>query len=136
MVRTPYRCDPASYERHYCQRGGSDLPYFKGRLTQRGYGNIFSSLIRTAIPLVKSVLKSPIAKSVGKQALHTGKKLLGDIIVKKKPPKRAIKSRLNEAIQQRIDTKLAEMASRKRKGNSIKPYLVKKRHTRRDILDK
>lgn len=97
---------------------------------QRGYGNFLGALIRSGIPLIKSLVKSPVAKQIGKEALHTGRELLGDLIVNKKPVKRAVKSRVNRSIQ-RMEGNLAEMLLGKRKGGSL---TTQKKRKRSDIL--
>ena len=52
----------------YIQKGGGDFPVFRGSRYQRGYGigSLLSSVLRTAIPLVKKA-----GKVIGKQALKT-----------------------------------------------------------------
>ena len=127
MPQHPYICDHKAHERHYC---GGNYPYFKGHIVQRGYGNFLGALIRTGIPLVKSLIKSPIAKQIGKHALHTGKQILGDVVMKKKPLKRSVKKR----VAQTIDSNLAEMLLGKRKGGSITIAKTKRKRKSRDIL--
>lgn len=107
MGRRPYTCDPGTYNRHYCNQAGGGGEYFKGHLVQKGFGNILGALIRRAVPLVKHIIKSPIGKAIGKQALKSGKHLLGDLVVRRKPLKTAVKRRAKEAVK--IDGKLAEM---------------------------
>ena len=53
------------------------LRVYAGRRRQRGYGlgGLFSSLFRSAAPLLKQGLKT-----VGKQALRTGASVLGDVL--------------------------------------------------------
>ena len=84
MPQRTFRRDPDAYSRHYCTSGAGSLPYFKGDLVQRGYGNVFGSLLRTILPLVKELVKSPIGKEIGKQAMRTGRELFGDIFIKKR----------------------------------------------------
>ena len=81
MPQRTFRCDPDAYSQHYCASGAGS--YFKGDLVQRGYGNVFGSLLRTTLPLVKELVKSPIGKEIGKQAMRTGWELFGDIFIKK-----------------------------------------------------
>lgn len=55
----------------------NSLPIFRGRRRQHGYGigGLFSSLFRSAIPLLK---KGAVA--VGKEALKTGAHVMNDVI--------------------------------------------------------
>ena len=55
---------------------GNGMPYFAGRAYQRGHGlgSIFGGLFRAALPLLRRG-----AVAVGKQALHTGAKIVGDV---------------------------------------------------------
>lgn len=127
MGRVPYKCDPDAYVQHYCQKGGGSPPYFKGHLTQRGYGNILGSLIRSGIPLVKKVMKSPLAKRIGKEALRTGTRVLDDYLLQKKPLKESLKKRTGELFSGK---KVAEI-TRKERPHSARKY----RRVDQDILD-
>ncbi len=66
---------------------------FAGARVQRGHGlgNLFSGLIKAAMPLVKSGVKA-----LGKQGLKTGMQIAGDIVSGQKP-KRAVKTRIKQA---------------------------------------
>lgn len=67
--RTPHQVDAGSYDNYYTNQAGSGLPGFVGGAVQRGYGlgAILSGIARTAMPLLKSGMKS-----VGKDVLNVG----------------------------------------------------------------
>ena len=66
-MRSVYCCNSASYEKYYLEQVGH-CQCFSGAAFQRGYGlgNIFASLGKLILPLVKSG-----AKTIGKQALKS-----------------------------------------------------------------
>lgn len=66
-----------AYESYYRQQAGAGLPYFAGAPSQRGHGlgSIFSGLLRSALPVLKTV-----GKNVGKSALKAGVTVAGDMI--------------------------------------------------------
>lgn len=72
----PYQCCDKSFEDYYTHQAGSGINYYQGIPFQKGYGfgGIFRSLFRAAVPLFKSG-----AKAVGKQLFHTGVDMLNDI---------------------------------------------------------
>lgn len=72
----PYQCCNKSFEDYYSQQSGNGLNYYQGTALQKGYGfgGLFKSLFRAAVPLFKSG-----AKAVGKQLFHTGVDMLNDI---------------------------------------------------------
>lgn len=72
----PYQCCNHSFEDYYTHQTGSGLNYYQGSPFQKGYGfgGLFRSLFRAAVPLFKSG-----AKAVGKQLFHTGVDMLGDM---------------------------------------------------------
>lgn len=72
----PYQCCNQSFEDYYTHQTGSGLNYYQGTTFQKGYGfgGLFRSLFRAAVPLFKSG-----AKAVGKQLFHTGVDVLNDI---------------------------------------------------------
>ena len=72
----PYRCCQQSFEDYYTHQSGSGLNYYQGSSFQKGYGfgGLFRSLFRAAVPLFKSG-----AKVVGKQLFRTGVDVLNDL---------------------------------------------------------
>ena len=107
------------------------LPYHRGVLFQkgRGIGGIFSSLLRTLLPIgktiiksapsiIKSTSKSPIGrklrKSAKKVALNTAKNLIksGDV-------NKTFKKSIEESKKEVEDVLRGSKGSRKRKFNNI-----------------
>ena len=72
----PYQCCQQSFEDYYTHQSGNGLNYYQGSPFQKGYGfgGLFRSLFRAAVPLFKSG-----AKAVGKQLFHTGVDVLNDL---------------------------------------------------------
>lgn len=72
----PYQCCQKSFEDYYVQQTGQGLNYYQGANFQKGYGfgGLFRSFFRAAVPLFKSG-----AKAVGKQMLHSGLNLFNDV---------------------------------------------------------
>lgn len=127
----PYRCCEKSFENYYTHQTGNGLNYYQGASFQKGYGfgGLFRSLFRAAVPLLKSG-----AKAVGKQLFHSGVNMLNDVS-RGDDIKVAAKRRLKEAGQQLTDkaaTKMKTMIGsgcnkkRKRKKNRITTRQVKK----------
>jgi len=90
---TPYRGDQRQYENYYGTQVGRGLPVFTGAQVQRGHGlgNLFSGLVRAAMPLVKSGVKA-----LGKQGMKTGMQIAGDVLGGHNP-KQAAKRRVKQA---------------------------------------
>ena len=67
-MRVKYCCDAKAYKNYYLSQVGHKMPYFIGtRVQQRyGLGNLFSSLAKSVLPLVKKG-----AKTLGKQVLQS-----------------------------------------------------------------
>ena len=78
-MKSVYCCNSASYEKYYLDQVGHGQ-YFSGAAFQRGYGlgNIFASLGKAILPLVKSV-----AKTIRKQALKNGVAFASDVLAGK-----------------------------------------------------
>ena len=72
-MRVKYCCDAKAYENYYLSQVGHGMPYFVGARVQQGYGlgNLFSSIAKSVLPLVKKG-----AKTLGKQVLQSGVDLL------------------------------------------------------------
>lgn len=101
---------------------------------QRGYGNILGSLIRSGIPLLKSLIKSPIAKQIGKEALRTGREMLGDVVVKKRSIKGSAKKRVSQAARrQLLEANLPETLLKRYHGGST-GYTKRRKTSLLDIL--
>ena len=58
-MRVKYCCDAKAYENYYLSQVGHGMPYFAGARVQQGYGlgNLFSSIAKSILPLVKKVPK-------------------------------------------------------------------------------
>ena len=58
-MRVKYCCDAKAYENYYLSQVGHGMPYFSGARIQQGYGlgNLFSSIAKSVLPLVKSGAK-------------------------------------------------------------------------------
>ena len=67
-MRVKYCCDAKAYENYYLSQVGHGMPYFAGARVQQGYGlgNLFSSIAKSVLPLVKKG-----AKTLGKQVLQS-----------------------------------------------------------------
>ncbi|GFX55677.1 uncharacterized protein TNCV_269651 [Trichonephila clavipes] len=113
----PYNCCQESFEDYYIYQSGSGLGYCQGTPLQKGYGfgGLFRSLFRAAVPLFKSG-----AKAVGKQLFHSGVDELNDIS-KSDNFKVATQRRLKEA-----DRNWTEKAS-----NKVKTMIVSGRRNKK-----
>ncbi len=91
--RAPYHGEQRSYENYYGSQVGRGMPVFVGAPVQRGHGlgNLFSGLVRVAMPLVKSGVKA-----LAKQGMKTGMQIAGDVLGGQKPRK-AAKRRAKQA---------------------------------------
>lgn len=104
------------YDDYYQRQVGHGMPYFSGTRVQRGHGlgNIFSGLVRAAMPLVKSGMKA-----LGKQGLKTGMQIAGDVLQGRKP-RRAARRRTKQAGKQLLSRALQQFMPpgepKKRKG--------------------
>ena len=80
-MRVPYCCDPKAHEQYYDQQVGRGLPYFAGAHYQRGHGlgSILGGLFRSAIPLVKPLVKQGV-RTMGREALKAGVGVVGDVL--------------------------------------------------------
>ena len=67
-MRVKYCCDAKAYENYYLSQVGHGMPYFAGSRVQQGYGlgNLFNSIAKSVLPLVKKVTK-PWETSVAKR---------------------------------------------------------------------
>lgn len=133
------------YIAYYDNQVGSGIEHvFVGSPYQRGngIGSFLSGLFRKAVPLLTRG-----AKTVGKEALHTGFNVLGDM-TQSIPFKESLKSRSKEAtsnLKRRADETLekymtgsgrkklrvGKITQRKRKRKSSKKKKVNKRKKRR-----
>ena len=115
-MRAKYCCDSRSYQNHYLNQVGHG--YFNGaRYQQRyGQGNIFSSIAKTVLPLVKSG-----SKAIGKQVLRSGVGFASDIL-RGKNAKQAAIDRAKAA-----GSNLLKAAASKRKARPQKTRVEKRR---------
>ena len=104
-MRVKYCCETKAYKNYYLSQVGHGMPYFAGARVQQGYGlgNLFSSIAKSVLPLVK---KS--AKSLGKQVLQSGVEFTSDVLHGKNAKQAAIDqaraagSNLLQVAQQKI----------------------------------
>ena len=117
-MRAKYCCDSQAYQNYYLNQVGHGLPYFSGvRYQQRyGLGNIFSSITKTVLPLVKSG-----SKAIGKQVLRNGVDFASDVLSGKNAKQVAI-DRVKAA-----GFNLLKAVARKRKARPQKTRVEKKR---------
>ena len=109
-MRVKYCCDAKAYENYYLSQVGHGMPYFAGARVQQGYGlgNLFSSIAKSALPLVKKG-----AKTLGKQVLQSGVEFASDVLHGKNAKQAAIDqaraagSNLLQAAQQKIGKRKA-----------------------------
>ena len=85
--RVKYCYDAKAFENYYLSQVGHEIPYFSGARIQQGYGlgNLFSSIAKSVLPLVKSG-----AKAVGKQVLQSGVDFASDVLSGKNAKQAAI----------------------------------------------
>lgn len=120
------------YLNYYSSQAGSGLSFFSGSRYQRGHGlgSFLSSLFRTALlPGLKSA-----GRYAAKEALHTGKDLIGDIIggenvkdAAKKRVKEAGARALNAASNKLLQSGTGRHRKYKAKSNSKKSQTRRKR---------
>ena len=132
----PYKCCQKSFEDYYARQSGHGLDYYQGTALQKGYGfgGLFRSLFRAAVPLFKSG-----AKAVGKQLFHSGVDVLNDVS-RGESIKAAAKRRLKEAGQNLTDKASSHVKTmmgsgrphkkRKRSNKAVISRKVKKVKTR------
>ena len=86
-MRVKYCCDAKAYENYYLSQVGDEMPYFAGARVQQGYGlgNLFSSIAKSVLPLVKKG-----AKTLGKQVLQSGVEFASDVLHGKNAKQAAI----------------------------------------------
>lgn len=133
------------YYNYQAIQSGHGLGGFQGIPYQRGggLGSFFSSLFRSILPVVKNVGKSAL-KAVGKEALHAGANIIGDIS-KGQQVKDTLKTHGLKATQNLVNKAAKSINNQtggrigKRKTKSkVKPLPLKKRKVtrkRKDIFD-
>lgn len=124
MMYIPYQCCKKSFEDYYTQQLGSGLSYYQGTPYQKGYGfgGLFRSFFRSAVPLFKSG-----AKAIGKQLFHSGIDVLNDI-TKGEDIKVSAKRRLKQAGQQLTDKAADKMKTMIGSGKRNKKRKQSHRH--------
>ena len=123
-MRVKYCCDAKAYENYYLSQVGHGMPYFAGARVQQGYGlgNLFSSIVKSVLPLVKKG-----AKTLGKQVLQSGVDFASDVLQGKNVKQAAIDQ------AKAAGTNLLQGAQRKRKAAPRKVQ-KKKRKKHHDIF--
>ena len=86
-MRAKYCCDSQAYQNYYLNQVGHGLPHFSGARYLQAYdlGNIFSSIAKIVLPLVKNG-----AKAIGKQVLHSEVCFCSDVLSGKNVKQTAI----------------------------------------------
>ena len=119
-MHAKYCCDSQAYQNYCLNQVGHGLPYFSGAKYQQGYslGNIFSSIAKTVLPLVKSG-----AKAIGKQVVYCRVGFTLDVLKGKNVKQTAIDC------ARAAGSNLLEAATRKREApaRSQKNRLEKRR---------
>ena len=108
-MRAKYCCDSQAYQNYYLNQVGHG--YFNGARYQQGYGlgNIFSSIAKTVLPLVKNG-----SKAIGKQVLRSGVGFASDVLSGKNVKQAAIDR------AKATGSNLLKAAARKRKARPQK----------------
>ena len=105
------------------QRGYGIGGYHKGHLFQRGYGlgGIFRSVIRHAIPAVKTFLKSDTGKALKNIGLSTASNTISDLMSGEQPKEVALKNlkTAKRKITKLVKSKLSKV-ERPADGKSVK----------------
>ena len=135
----PYKCCEQSFQDYYAHQSGNGLNYYEGKTFQRGYGfgGLFRSFFRAAVPILKSG-----AKAVGKQLFHSGVDVMNDLS-QGENVKVAVKRRLKEAGQFLTDKAAAKVktmiGSGRNKRRKLNPKHIRTRRAKnakaRDIFD-
>ena len=115
-MHAKYCCDSQAYQNYYLNQVGHG--YFNDARYQQGYGlgNIFSSIAKTVLPLVKSGFKA-----IGKQVLCSGVGFASDVLSGKNAKQAAI-DRAKAA-----GSNLLKAAARKRTARPQKIRVEKRR---------
>ena len=123
-MRVKYCCDTKAYENYYLSQVGHGMPYFAGARVQQGYGlgNLFSSIAKSVLPLVKKG-----AKTLGKQVLQSSVDFASDVLQGKNVKYAAIDQ------AKAAGTNLLQAAEQKRKAAPRKVQ-KKKRKKHHDIF--
>ena len=120
-MRVKYCCDAKAYENYYLSQVGHGMPYFAGARVQQGYGlgNLFSSIVKSVLPLVKKG-----AKTLGKQVLQSGVDFASDVLQGKNVKQAAIDQ------AKAAGTNLLQATQRKRKAapRKVQKKKCKKHH--------
>ena len=109
-MRLKYCCDAKAYKNYYLSQVGHGMPYFVGARVQQGYGlgNLFSSIAKSVLPLVKKG-----AKILRKKVLQKGVEFASDVLHGKNAKQatidqaRAAGSNLLQVVQQKIGKRKA-----------------------------
>ena len=115
-MRAKYCCNSQAYQNYYLNQVGHG--YFNGARYQQGYGlgNIFSSIAKTDLPLVKSG-----SKAIGKQVLRSGVGFASDVLSGKNAKQAAIDC------AKAAGSNLLKAAARKRKARPKKTRVENRR---------
>lgn len=115
--RVLYCCDDSkkTYEDYYTTQVGNGMPVFMGASVQRGHGigSLFGALAKSVVPLLKTG-----GKVLGKQALRSGVKLVGDLMSGQRPQK-VVKRRGMEFLKSTVNQLISPPGER-----------IKKKHRR------
>ena len=136
-MKVAHTSDKNLFDRYYLNQAGGGGVVFKGARMQRGHGlgGLFSGILKSAIPLLKSGLKAAVpmfkrgAMTLGKQMLDTGMNVAGDMLAGQSL-KTAAKNRVSQAKNQLKRKALQKIAA----GPPGKRAKTRQKR-RRDIFD-
>ena len=134
-MRVKYCCDAKAYENYYLSQVGHGMPYFAGARVQQGYGlgNLFSSIAKSVLPLVKKG-----AKTLGKQVLQSGVEFASDVLQGKNAKQAAIDqaagSNLLQVAKQQVGMRKAAKQQVGKRKAAPRKVQKKKRKRHHDIF--
>ena len=97
------------------------MPHFSGHYRQRGsgFGGLAMGIGRVALPLSQKFI-IPAAKRIGKELLVQAAPELINIATKKKTPKQALKSTVNNTIKKQVGSGKKSARKIKKRKTSVK----------------
>ena len=105
-------------------------PYFSGHYRQRGngFGALAAGIGRAGLPIARKFLWS-VAKKMGRELIVQAAPELVDVVTKKKSPKQAIKSTLENTVRKQVGgSKTRTMRKLKTYGEKPKQVVVRLYH--------
>ena len=127
-----FKCNPEAYKDHYCVIEGGNrgdvahLLYFKGTYMQRGYGNVFGKLTRSAIPLFNGVGRNGCSQTTWKKCINDGSKILQDMSTGERSLKGSVRKHGEDVLRKRFKSFL---------GGRVRKLQGREKKRSVDILD-